>query len=183
VTYARGGLAQALHLPRCPPNRYRRKVSFRRGAAEGGVYETESTLLIGVIGVVLGMSTISAQGQIIGQLEADIPFTFHAGGAKLPPGKYIIHVLEDSDLGQMEIQSADGRTSALFEVREAQDSTSPKKGELVFNHYGNRYFLSKVFDEGEKVGSAVVESGYAKQYASRGASDGEKDVPASRPGS
>ena len=138
--------------------------------------------LLGFIGVVLGMSAISAQGQVIGQLEADIPFTFHAGGTKLPPGKYVIHVLNGSDLTLMEIQSADGRTSALFEVREAQDSTSPKKTELVFNHYGNRYFLSKLFDEGEKLGSAVVESGYSKQYASGGASDEERDVPASHPG-
>ena len=138
--------------------------------------------LLGFIGVVLGISAISAQGQVIGQLEADIPFTFHAGGTKLPPGKYVIHVLNGSDLTLMEIQSADGRTSALFEVREAQDSTSPKKTELVFNHYGNRYFLSKLFDEGEKLGSAVVESGYSKQYASGGASDEERDVPTSHPG-
>ena len=139
--------------------------------------------LLGCIGVVLGMSTISAQGQIIGQLEADIPFTFHAGAAKLPPGKYIIHVVDNSDLALMEIQSADDRTSALFEVREAQASTEPKKTELIFNHYGNRYFLSKVFDEGEKLGSAVVESGYSKQYASNGATDGEKHVPAIHHGS
>jgi hypothetical protein len=83
----------------------------------------------------------------------------------------------------MEIQSADDRTSALFEVREAQDSTEPKKTKLVFNHYGNRYFLAKLFDGGDKVGSAVVESGYSKQYASGGASGEEKDVPASHPGS
>ena len=138
--------------------------------------------LLGFIGVVLGMSITGAQGQIIGQLEADIPFTFHAGGAKLPPGKYVVHVLDNTDLGLMEIQSADGRTSALFEVREAQDSTEPKMSELVFNHYGNRYFLSKLFDNGEKVGSAVVDSGYSKQYASGGASDGERDVPASHAG-
>jgi hypothetical protein len=138
--------------------------------------------LLGFIGVALGMSTVSAQGQIIGQLEANIPFTFHAGGAKLPPGKYIVHVLDNSDLTLMEIQSADGRTSALFEVREAQDSTDLKKSELVFNHYGNRYFLSKLFDSGEKLGSAVVESGYAKQYASGGASGEEKEVAASHPG-
>src|SRR5271156_3893451 len=88
--------------------------------------------LLGLIGVVLGMSTISAHGQIIGRLEADIPFTFHAGGAKFPPGKYIIHVLQGSNLSTMEIQSADDRTSALFEVRDAQDSTTPKKAELIF---------------------------------------------------
>jgi hypothetical protein len=139
--------------------------------------------LLGFIGVVLGMSTFSAQGQIIGQLEADIPFTFHAGGTKLPPGKYIIQPLDNSDLTVMEIRSADDRTSALFEVRESQDSTAPKKNELVFNRYGNRYFLSKLFDQGEKVGSAVVEAGYSKKYASGGASDEEKEVAASRPGS
>jgi hypothetical protein len=138
--------------------------------------------LLGFIGVVLGMSTISAQGQIIGQLEADIPFTFHAGGAKLPPGKYVIHVLEGSDLTVMEIRSVDDHTSALFEVREALDSTTPKNAELLFSHYGNRYFLSKLFDGGEKVGSAVVESGYSKKYAPGGASDGEKEVAASHPG-
>ena len=138
--------------------------------------------LLGFIGVVLGMSTISAQGQIIGQLEANIPFTFHAGGSKPPPGKYVIHVLDNTDLSLMEIESADGRTAALFNVREAQDSTDPKKSELVFNHYGNRYFLSKLFDEGEKVGSAVVEAGYSKKYASGGASGEEKEVAASHPG-
>jgi hypothetical protein len=138
--------------------------------------------LLGFVGVVLGMSTISAQGQIIGQLEANIPFTFHAGGAKLPPGKYLIHVLPGSELSLMEIQSVDDRTSALFEVRDAQDSTTPKNAELVFNHYGDRYFLSKLFDGGEKMGNAVVESGYSRRYAPGGASDEEKDVPASHPG-
>jgi hypothetical protein len=183
VTYARGGLAQALLLSRVPADRYRRKVAFRAEPQKEGYMKQRVLCLLGFIGVVLGLSTISAQGQIIGQLEADIPFTFHAGGAKLPPGKYVIHFLDNTDLGLMEIQSSDGRTSALFEVREAQDSTAPKKTELIFNHYGNRYFLSKLYDEGEKVGSAVVESGYLKQYASGGASDEEKDVPASHSGS
>jgi hypothetical protein len=139
--------------------------------------------LLGFIGVVLGMSTISAQGQIIGELEANIPFTFHAGGAKLPPGKYIIHVLEGSDLSAMEIESVDNRTSALFEVRDAQDSTTPQKAELVFHHYDNRYFLSKLFDGSDKVGSAVLDSGYSKKYAPGGVSDEEKDVPATHRGS
>ena len=138
--------------------------------------------LLGSIGVVLAMSTISAQGQIIGELEANIPFTFHAGGAKLPPGKYIIHVLDGSDLSIMEIESADARTSALFEVREAQASTTPQKAVLVFNHYGNRYFLSKLFDGDDTLGSAVVDSGYSKKYAPGEVSVEEKHVPASHPG-
>jgi hypothetical protein len=115
----------------CPPIRCRRKVAFRRGAAEGGVYETESTLPIWVY-------------------------------RRRPRYEH--------------------NQCARPDQRSTGDSTSPKKSELVFNQYGSRYFLSKLFDQGEKVGSAVVESGYLKQYASGGASDGEKDVPASHPG-
>ena len=165
-----------------PADRYHREVTFRRGPHKEEYMKQRVLCLAGFIGVVLSMSTISAHGQIIGQLEADIPFTFHAGGAKLPPGKYIINVLGGSDLNTMEIRSADDRTSALFEVRQAQDSTTPKNAELVFNHYGDRYFLSKLFDGGEKMGNAVVESGYSRRYAPGGASDEEKDVPASHPG-
>jgi hypothetical protein len=175
-------LAQALLLHGCLPIGVAARWPFVAEPQKEEYMKQRVLCLLGFIGVGLGMSTISAQGQIIGQLEANIPFTFHAGGAKLPPGKYTIHVLDDTDLNEMEIRSADGRTSALFEVREAQDSTAPKKSELVFNHYGDRYFLSKLFDEGEKVGSAVVESGYAKKYASGGASDEEKEVAASHLG-
>ena len=31
-----------------------------------------------------------AHAQIIGELEADIPFQFYAGTAKLPAGKYVV---------------------------------------------------------------------------------------------
>jgi hypothetical protein len=165
-----------------PADRYHREVTFPAESQKEKHMKQRIICLLGFIGVALGMCTTSAQGQVIGQLEANIPFTFHAGGTMLPPGKYTIHVLDNTDLGLMEIQSADGHTAALFEVRDAQDSTAPKKSELVFNHYGDRYFLSKLFDEGETVGSAVVESGYSRRFASGGASDGEKEVPASRPG-
>jgi len=165
-----------------PADRYAARWLFVAEPQKEEYMKQRVLCLLGFIGVALGMSTISAQAQIIGQLEADIPFTFHAGGSKLPPGKYVIHVLDNTDLSLMEIESADGRTAALFQVREAQDSTEPKKTELVFNHYGDRYFLAKVFDEGDKVGSAVVDSGYSKQYASGRETAEQKDVPASHPG-
>jgi hypothetical protein len=84
----------------CLPIRYRRKVAFRVELQKEEYIKQRVLCLSAFIGVVFGMSTIGAQGQIIGQLEANIPFTFHAGGAKLPPGKYTIHVLDNTDLTQ-----------------------------------------------------------------------------------
>jgi hypothetical protein len=118
-----------------------------------------------------------AHAQIVGDLEANIPFQFHAGNTKLPPGKYVIHVLDNTDLTFMEISSADGSTSALFEVRDAEANSAPAKSELIFNKYGNRYFLAKLFDEGNPSGSTVDESRYEKRI-SQATTEAQAHVPA-----
>lgn len=106
-----------------------------------------------------------AHAQIVGDLEVNIPFQFHAGNTKLPPGKYLIHMLDDADLTFMEISSVDGSTSALFEVQAAAADSAPDKSELIFNKYGDRYFLAEVFEEGNPNGSKVIESRYEKRIS------------------
>jgi hypothetical protein len=118
-----------------------------------------------------------AQAQIIGEMEANIPFQFHAGNVRLPAGRYFIRVLDNTDLTVMEISSADGSTSALFDVQGTQASSSPAKSELIFDKYGNRYFLAKLFDEGNPSGSQVLESRYEKKV-SQAAAEGQEHVPA-----
>jgi hypothetical protein len=118
-----------------------------------------------------------ARAQIIGELEVNVPFQFYAGNAKLPAGKYILHMLDNSDLTAMEISSADGSTSALFEVQDAEANSVPPKNELIFNKYGNRYFLARVFDEGNPDGSRVPESKYEKRV-SQAATEAQEHVPA-----
>jgi hypothetical protein len=76
----------------------------------------------------------------------------------------------------MEISSVDGSTSALFEVEPAQASSTPSKTELIFHRYGNRYFLTKLFDEGSADGSRVAASRYEKGISQETAS--EEHVPA-----
>src|SRR5713226_9682221 len=122
-----------------------------------------------------------AHAQIIGDLEVNIPFQFHAGNAKLPAGKYVIRMLDDSNLTIMEISSADGSTSALFEVQETEANSTPAKSELIFNKYGNRYFLAKLFDEGNPSGSQVLKSRYEKRI-SQAASEPQAHVPAQHRG-
>lgn len=123
------------------------------------------TYLLAVITALFALTIAPARSraQITGNLEVNIPFQFHAGNAKLPPGKYVIRMLDDSDLTVMEISSADGSISALFDVDSVQASSEPAKTELIFNKYGNAYYLSKVFDQGNPEGSRVVPSRYEKR--------------------
>ena len=130
-----------------------------------------------VLALTIGASKTKAQ--VIDDLEVNIPFQFHAGDAKLPAGEYRIHVLDNSDLALMEIVSADGSTSALFQVRESDANSAPAKNELIFNKYGNRYFLAELFEEGNATGSQVAESRYEK-VVSHEAVEAQEHVPAHR---
>jgi hypothetical protein len=116
--------------------------------------------------------------QIIGDLQANIPFQFHVGNTKFPAGEYRIHVFDSSDLTTMEIISSDGSASALFQVQEADTNSELSKSELIFNKYGNRYFLAKMFNEGNPNGAQVSESGYEKRISQQTAMEGQAHVSA-----
>jgi len=128
----------------------------------------------------LAMYPTKAHAQIMGQLEVNVPFEFHVGNSKLPAGKYVIHTLDDSGLTVMEISSADGSTSVLFDVQSVEADSAPARNELIFNKYGNRYFLAQLFDEGNRNGGEVVESRYEKKIGQ--AADAQEHVTASRRG-
>lgn len=117
--------------------------------------------------------------QIIGTIEADVPFQFHVGNTRLPAGKYFIRMMDDSDLTIMEISKPDGSVAALFQVHAAEANSTPRKSELIFNKYGNKYFLEKLFDAGEASGSQVVESNYEKRVG-RATAEAEEHVPTHR---
>jgi hypothetical protein len=134
------------------------------------------SLLIAMVFAAI-MHPSQAQAQIVGSMEADIPFQFHAGDAKLPAGKYVIRMLGDSDLTLVEISKQDGSVAALIQVHSAEANSTPRKSELIFNKYGNRYFLDKLFDEGEPSGSQVVESNYEKRVSKANA-EAQEHVPA-----
>ena len=125
----------------------------------------------------LAIYPTQAHAQIIGGLEANIPFPFYAGNTILPAGEYRIQVLDNSDLTLMEISRVDGTVSALFQIQDAESNSEPAKSELIFNKYGDRYFLAKFFDEDNRNGSQVTESRYEKKL-SQGTLEGQEHVPA-----
>jgi hypothetical protein len=108
--------------------------------------------------IAASFSATSAHAQIIGNVEAQIPFPFHVGNNTLPAGTYVIHRLDDNNGTVMQISRRDGTMSVLFDVESAQVNSAPDKTELIFNKYGDRYFLSEMFDEGNPDGSRVYAS-------------------------
>jgi hypothetical protein len=106
-----------------------------------------------------------AHAQIIDTLEGNIPFQFQAGDALLPPGNYSIRMVENSGLKFMQITSQGTSASAFFRVSETDLKSAPTQNELIFNKYGDHYFLAQLFEEGDPSGSEVVESNYEKKVS------------------
>jgi len=67
-------------------------------------------------------------------------------------------MLQDSDQSIMTATSADGNEGIEFLVRESIDSHTPRHTELIFNRYGNKEFLTHIYEIGDKTGVAVAEN-------------------------
>jgi hypothetical protein len=76
--------------------------------------------------------------------RVDIPFAFTAGGVHLPAGYY--HISHPGDPYFVLIQRDDGRARALVYVHPSA-SKFGESTKLVFNKYGDQYFLSQVVTE------------------------------------
>jgi hypothetical protein len=76
--------------------------------------------------------------------RVDIPFAFVAGGVHLPAGLY--HVSHPGDPYFVLIEKNDGRARALVYVHPSAINFG-ESTKLVFNKYGEQYFLSQVWTE------------------------------------
>src|SRR5271170_3169192 len=89
------------------------------------------------------LSCLGVAARVVAQepaVEAKVPFEFTVGGKMLPADTYTITSL---DPGVILIQSADRHFSAMtFAIHGSQQSA--KGSELVFDKYGNQYFLHEV---------------------------------------
>jgi hypothetical protein len=96
--------------------------------------------------VVLLTAALNAQMPIKQlQFRVDIPFAFMAGGTHLPAGQYLVYHPGDPYL--VVIEKDDGRARAMTYVHASTTNNGEAATKLVFNKYGDQYFLSQVWNE------------------------------------
>src|SRR5215510_1662639 len=120
---------------------------------EGGPMNTQVYKALAVIAFLALLSVPVTQAQS-DTLVANIPFDFHVGKASLPSGVSNIKPVAQQALM---IQSKDGQGVVATTI--AVDSPkSLNTGKLVFNRYGDQYFLSKVLPPGASTGRELPKS-------------------------
>ena len=117
-----------------------------------------NTALI-IISLLMSVGMVTTYAQIGDtRVEADVPFDFIVGKTTLPAGKYEIVNPGEFNPSILEIRSLDGRTSILCTTASVQAPRTATKSELVFNKYGDSYFLHQIWVEGEQIGDEIEPS-------------------------
>lgn len=109
----------------------------------------------------LALLAVGAAAQSNGnnQMKASIPFKFTVGQMTLPAGDYTISfVNRASDAETMLIKSADGHSSKMVHMLPVQAREIQESGKLVFNRYGQQYFLSQIWSPAEQTGLELAPS-------------------------
>lgn len=100
------------------------------------------------------------------RLQATIPFEFRAGEQLLPAGEYTL----THAAGVLTLRGQTGpMKGAILLVRNTQSGSNGASNKLVFNRYGEDYFLSRVWQSGDNTGLAVTPGKIEKEMiAGRG---------------
>lgn len=118
-----------------------------------------------IFGLFVLLAIASAQAQTPSRTEVNIPFDFSAGKASLKAGVYTVKRARGNALI---IRSSDGKSTALLNAPLTLGSRDSKSGQrLVFNKYGDQYFLSQIWltvDAGRQLFPSDGEIKAARNY-------------------
>ena len=114
-------------------------------------------------GVVLFATTLAAPFTV--KIRAEIPFDFIVGKKRLPKGEYLIESLNDA--GTLTIRNAKRGKAVTFSTIRHKPTDGPKS-KLIFNRYGDQYFLTRIWDGSSetvlKLNKSKTEKRLAKQF-------------------
>ena len=112
------------------------------------------------IGSLLALSLVAtAQAQMPGvPIRASIPFDFMVRGRTFPAGDYWIERVTDDPSGLVLRNVNHKHEHIVFETESMQGRRAPRRNVLVFNRYGDEYFLSEIVTAGEQDGRELAPS-------------------------
>jgi hypothetical protein len=97
-------------------------------------------------------------------LKANVPFEFRVGSVVMPAGEY---VLEQSGR-TLFVRGTEGPGRSIITLAHpAYRPAAQGPGKLVFNRYGNDYFLSKVWSPSTQMGHVLPLSKLEKEIIAR----------------
>jgi hypothetical protein len=124
--------------------------------------KTRALVMAGMMALTAMATTRVAQAQEA--LAVNIPFDFMAGDMQLPAGEYTVKVSAPTHTLIL-ISRKDSTKSGFINTNAAVSVEPQSESKLVFNRYGDHYFLSQVWTEGNSQGRQLLKSGREKEMS------------------
>ena len=96
--------------------------------------------------------------------RAEIPFDFVVANKRLPAGEYQVKPATEKVIL---IQSQDARSSALAMTIKVHAGKTSDVTKLVFNRYGEQYFLSKIWTRSSDTGRELTKCRLEREVAAQ----------------
>ena len=104
--------------------------------------------LVSVLGLLLVAACANAQSV---NVKANVPFDFMVGKSTLSAGEYSIQSISTGSSSVLAIRG-DKTNQMLAPANHAETLNPSPNSRLVFHKYGNQYFLSQIWLQGERAG-------------------------------
>lgn len=116
----------------------------------------------------LGVLTLLAAGSAFAQnvhVRANIPFDFIVDKGKLAAGQYDLSSLNTATGRTLLLKNSDGKPLRMINANAVSSIQPSSKTKLVFERYGDRYFLSQIWIEGRDIGHELPKSAREAEMA------------------
>jgi hypothetical protein len=124
--------------------------------------KTRALVMAGMMALTAMAFTRVAQAQ--DPLAVNIPFDFMAGNTQLPAGEYTVKVSGPTNTVIL-VSRKDSTVSAFMNTNAAVSVEPQSQSKLIFNRYGDRYFLSQIWTEGNSQGRQLLKSPREKEMS------------------
>jgi hypothetical protein len=123
-----------------------------------------ATMFVGIIALAFA-SAMAGSAQNSRSIVVNIPFEFSVKGATLPAGEYIVSNQATSDRMSLSMRRTDGKGSAIVLTMNVQKPEIQTESRLVFNRYGEHYFLSQIWTSGDSDGRELFKTRQERSLA------------------
>jgi hypothetical protein len=103
-----------------------------------------SVIAFTIVATTLGSAAV---GRAEDTVVAKVPFAFIAGDVQMPSGVYIVREMTDSS-GVIGIKKKDGHEFVYALTIPSSVDTPVGKPELIFEKFGDHYFLARIVPQG-----------------------------------
>jgi len=110
------------------------------------------------VSLFLTFAAVSANAQAAGEIRLKVPFDFYAGTQQLPAGEYTVRHVSSTGDALLRVENRHSSASATVLTFRVQSPAAPERGQLVFQKYGEQYFLTQVWTGGGDAGHELNES-------------------------